>query len=960
MAKRSKNDKSKPRFILIDPSFDGASGDKWQYAVTFAKSALRAGYEFVLLSAKSSPTICDTVQRVIGEPIEEHRIFDYTFYDHGKIVSRQSDTASRLAARRDSVTLRAALSEIEGRIDRAKGQGDLGLARYWERVKDAEVRAAARRAGARFKEEKVGAATFGPFNRDDFALAMADHFSKHPPRHGDRLFFHTITPGMLESFTELTMLLGLETPLDVDAYCLFHFGGDAPDARTFIDRYHSFSHMKSLGDRLRSGSPFRRLHFVATNRALADECEQMLSLPVRLFEGLTDCDAYFAANGGEHETEKTRRRVAQVVRDEGLFSVSIRAGDASPEVLAAIKNSALLVERFGIRIELRILYTIQTAQRLRAILVDAGDFPIRYIPVDDNDKYIQELTNTNLMVLSYERDRYVKRVSAVLHDCAVLGTSCLVPRGTTLADARDYASIYAYSDTDDIAGLILRAARDITGDDHALKLARREVARKRYASDVVNRLVLASPFPSLDVEKRGPIAVVVMPAWGRCGSSYAMEGQIRFLLRSGFFVVQLFVLDKASDIWEGTPFFWSILQQNSQYVRGSIQRLAFSDRSEVAALQDDDAYLSLGAFDQFQRRLSIAGFHDPQVSLFLKIASLTIVNHVFHTEFAFRHVGGPKVLETHDIQSYQMHTWPLINARDQRPDSLADLLKDELAAVARYDHVVNVAPEEHAMLSIANRQSTLVTPYLPADRLMDPGRFASVADMAAATGMDSSYQFVDRFDLLLIGDSHPANVEAGAWLLDQVFRPYLAPRGVRLAIVGRLSDALHDRYGGIGGVFYAGFVANLEAVRELSDVCLLPDQRGTGISIKTLEALEKGMPFVATSVALRGIADRLPPEVMTFEDPSAFAEEALRLLDDREARAISGALARRSYEAVASEQVFFRHWSEILATLQISPSQDAMASLVAPSTITEPIQPLPATQGVSPSPKQNLIREFVP
>jgi glycosyltransferase involved in cell wall biosynthesis len=167
----------------------------------------------------------------------------------------------------------------------------------------------------------------------------------------------------------------------------------------------------------------------------------------------------------------------------------------------------------------------------------------------------------------------------------------------------------------------------------------------------------------------------------------------------------------------------------------------------------------------------------------------------------------------------------------------------------------------------------------------------------------------------LAGDSHIANVESACWFVREVFQPHLAVRGFSLAVVGRLSDALHARIGAVPYVYYVGFVDDLSRVRRLSRVVVLPDRRGTGISIKTLEAFASGMPFVATSVALRGLRARLPKDFNSFDEPADFAAEVLELLGHPDAAKQSSERAREAYRLLASGPRFDRAWDRVLQNL---------------------------------------------
>jgi Glycosyl transferases group 1 len=87
-------------------------------------------------------------------------------------------------------------------------------------------------------------------------------------------------------------------------------------------------------------------------------------------------------------------------------------------------------------------------------------------------------------------------------------------------------------------------------------------------------------------------------------------------------------------------------------------------------------------------------------------------------------------------------------------------------------------------------------------------------------------------------------------------------------------------------------------------LCHCPHARGTGISIKAVEALALGKPFVGTSAAFRGLPmDRLKKAgIRTYDDAEGFAEAISRTLS-AEWKAIS--ISRAAYEDVFSIRASF-------------------------------------------------------
>jgi glycosyltransferase involved in cell wall biosynthesis len=98
------------------------------------------------------------------------------------------------------------------------------------------------------------------------------------------------------------------------------------------------------------------------------------------------------------------------------------------------------------------------------------------------------------------------------------------------------------------------------------------------------------------------------------------------------------------------------------------------------------------------------------------------------------------------------------------------------------------------------------------------------------------------------------------------------------------------------GILSLGRIGDLDTVLTGQTVLVAPLRSGTGISTKILEAMGRGVPVVATSTALRGIADPDGP-VATICDPcpsSITAAVRAVLSDPEKARVVAARALRRT------------------------------------------------------------------
>lgn len=140
-----------------------------------------------------------------------------------------------------------------------------------------------------------------------------------------------------------------------------------------------------------------------------------------------------------------------------------------------------------------------------------------------------------------------------------------------------------------------------------------------------------------------------------------------------------------------------------------------------------------------------------------------------------------------------------------------------------------------------------------------------VTSVNAPAILDANRQIT--YDLGLIGTWNWRPNRAGLdWFIEQV-TPQL-PEDMTIAIAGELADPpvgkLHP------GLRFLGRVADARAFVASCAVIPLASTAGTGVQLKTIETFEMGLPCVATSLALRGMAS-IPSNCTVADEPSAFA-----------------------------------------------------------------------------------------
>lgn len=352
----------------------------------------------------------------------------------------------------------------------------------------------------------------------------------------------------------------------------------------------------------------------------------------------------------------------------------------------------------------------------------------------------------------------------------------------------------------------------------------------------------------------GRRVALLHPAWHSCGTYRVVLGQIDAYRALGAKVSPISVSIDPGFVPE-RRWLWRSFLSATPELDGAPRRLGgaplhvlfepgFFARIVWPYLHGDQAAIRLGLVSR--ARFS-AGVEEAEYDL-------VHCNHFFLMPAARRLARGraPILLDSHDLQARQ---FALINERMPwlRPRvTYAAMLAQELEAMRGADlllHLNALEAEEFRALLPEKRHALLYPPTPP-----------------APTGPGGS-------DIVIVSSNNTANVESLIWFLREV-----APKapGVRVTIAGNVDEGVRARAGDVHAAYkdwFLGRVADPGAIYAGARLVLLPTVGGTGLSIKTVEALSSGLPLIATPQALRGMdAEAFAlPGVTIVETAEAFA-----------------------------------------------------------------------------------------
>jgi glycosyltransferase involved in cell wall biosynthesis/GT2 family glycosyltransferase len=189
-------------------------------------------------------------------------------------------------------------------------------------------------------------------------------------------------------------------------------------------------------------------------------------------------------------------------------------------------------------------------------------------------------------------------------------------------------------------------------------------------------------------------------------------------------------------------------------------------------------------------------------------------------------------------------------------------------------------------------------------RAMLPGREVLVVPASAtpAGAQTATARAAIAGRLLFVGSASLHNVDGIAWFLERVWPQISATHpSATLHVAGSVCGRLP---GSRPGVTLRGELPGLDREYAEAAIVVVPMLAGSGMKVKTVEALAYGRPVLSTSIGVQGLESLSPSPFVVADDPGELAREAALLLDDPQRLAALSAAARQAAERLGPQQAF--------------------------------------------------------
>jgi Glycosyl transferases group 1 len=746
-----------------------------------------------------------------------------------------------------------------------------------------------------------------PYLDDIFARELAPQLKRLKITANDIVIVHSGNYAMIEALFLLRPHLNMKEPFPAPLHVVFHHSMTESHGESFNLDYYQRAELKWLRRRCETGLPFRELHLYGTNEALCEEMTELSGMEFKLFNHVEETDKFGTHLAGIPVAEETTKN--------RILRIGVRAKDVNGENGRAISDAFSAIRKGGSNVTFVLLgkQPAPTADLQRFMASVPG---IDVVSTDSDNDYLAQLANLDLLVQPYRQEDYAKRISAVFVECALLGIPTVSPDKTTISRSADIAQVFAYPQLPDLAAAIDRFLKArLKPSFSEERLNKMQAARAFYLRNCITCDFAPATKPVAVITAFGPIAVVVSPFWGKCGSSTVFDSNTEYLLTRGYFVFRMMISINRVNI-NNLGNIYQFFQENGMRVRPHGFLLASRTRMSTLKALLYPSFWTQSAFGQINRLNGGSLDHDkPLAAYVFANAEVAVVNHSYHFDYARQFRKARIILETQDIQSHQLVGHRQKNLVTQRVESEAQFLVDEIKVWRSVDATVNLSPSENAVIGQHCPNSFYIRPYIDERKVVLTRNWP---EFVRANHLDNSFLDIESIDMIVWGDSHPMNVQSTLWFLREIVQPHPVLSQKSILIVGRLGNAIFSHMGSQPRWYYSSFLDKLDDCFLKSKLLVLPDQIGTGMSIKTLETLALGLPFVATDVAMRGV-DPGDTQFRSTTNGPELQQDIVTLLGSPQKRRQRAEAARQLFNLNFAPEQYYRKWDEVMQSVGLAP-----------------------------------------
>lgn len=223
-----------------------------------------------------------------------------------------------------------------------------------------------------------------------------------------------------------------------------------------------------------------------------------------------------------------------------------------------------------------------------------------------------------------------------------------------------------------------------------------------------------------------------------------------------------------------------------------------------------------------------------------------------------KELRAKKIYFMEDSMFLQQYSWD----KDRLPGiTLGKLLDEELQRMSVFDDIFCISNDEKIMYGKLLGKDIHFLPHLIEEE-----------PVLSAVPVNER-----KWDIYFIGFNNPFNAEGLEWFLDKVYP--LLDKKLKIVLVGSVTKAV--KIPQADNIEVISFAERLEDIYDNSKLLICPMFQGTGMKIKVVEAMSRGIPVVCNERGVDGLPDKSMSGCLVTQDPQEFADHINHLLDDQ-------------------------------------------------------------------------------
>lgn len=225
-----------------------------------------------------------------------------------------------------------------------------------------------------------------------------------------------------------------------------------------------------------------------------------------------------------------------------------------------------------------------------------------------------------------------------------------------------------------------------------------------------------------------------------------------------------------------------------------------------------------------------------------------------------RNIKAKKIYFMEDSMFLQQYSWDE-EGNEKAGITQGRLMDEELERLKFFDDVFCISNDERIFYEKVTRREMYFLPHLL------PGNTKKVSSKVRDR----------KWDVFFIGFDNPFNVEGLNWFLNEVYP--LLNNDIKILLVGSATKRIDIKHSNIDII---PFAPDLDAIFESVKISICPMFRGTGMKVKVVESMAKGLPIVCNERGVDGLPDKTMCGCLVTQDKFEFANYINWLCEDEE------------------------------------------------------------------------------